>query len=335
MPDEPNKSKKPLAILAVVLVLCALVATWLVLKSRGAKIPNQAPIAALLLDSVDETNRIATLSDGGSQDPDGTLRSWRIDWGDGKEANLFSIPQKVGHTYASEGQYTISLWCVDNLGATSSVPAMTNITFDFLKRQKALEAAQAEARRAEEAKREADRLKAEQAKMEADRLEQERQKQLAAAMEAQKAREAQELEQKRMADAEMARKAATPPPTPLAAGLSANPFSGKVGYTPAGHSLGDFEIYKETTDGKANDGNLLVILSTHCINFPGTTIPTANWQIDGKEVNLQAGRIRASLSPGQHEVTARFTPKSGLQPKEIKADVTVETNGDCTVAPKK
>jgi hypothetical protein len=337
MSNEPNKNKKPLAILAVVLLLCALVGAWLVLKSRGAKTPNLAPIAALRLDSLDETNRVATLSDGGSRDPDGTLQSWRIDWGDGKEEKLSSIPQKAAHTYASEGQYTISLWCVDNLGATNSVPAVTNITFDFLKRQKALELKQAEA------KREADRLKAEQAKKEAERLEQERQKQkeLAAAMEAQKAREQQELEQKRKAEAEMARKAkeaatpATPPPTPLAAGLSANPSSGKVIYTPAGSTLGDFEIYKETIEGKGKDGNLLVILATRCVNFPDTTIPTANWQIDGKEVPLQAGRIRASLSPGQHEVTALFTPKAGLQPKAIKADVTVGTTGDCDVVPRK
>ena len=155
-------------------------------------------------------------------------------------------------------------------------------------------------------------------------------------METKKLREQQELEQKRKADAELARqKAAMPPPTPLAAGLSANPFSGKVIYTPAGSSLGDFEIYKETTEGKGKDGNLLVILSTRCVYFPDTAVPTANWQIDGKEVHLQAGRIRASLSPGRHQVTALFTPKSDLQPKQIKADVTVGTNGDCTVVPRK
>jgi hypothetical protein len=61
MPDEPKKGKKSFAILAVAL-LCALVAAWFVLKSR--KTPNMAPIAALRLDSIDETNRVATLSDG-------------------------------------------------------------------------------------------------------------------------------------------------------------------------------------------------------------------------------------------------------------------------------
>src|SRR6266481_6904598 len=166
MPDDPKKGKKSLVVVAVVLLLCA-VAGWLVFKSRNAKTSNMPPIAALRLDSLDETNRVATLSDNGSHDPDGTLQSWRIAWGDGKEDNLSSIPQKAAHTYDTEGEYTISLWCVDNDGATSSPPAMTNVTFDFLKRQKALELAQAEA------KREADRLKEAEAQREADRLKEE------------------------------------------------------------------------------------------------------------------------------------------------------------------
>ena len=333
MPDEPKKSKT-LAVLAVLLLLCALVAGLLILKSRHAKAPNMAPIAALRLDSIDETNRVATLSDGGSHDPDGTVRSWRIAWGDGKEENLSSIPQKVAHTYASEGKYAISLWCVDNLGATSSPPAMTNVTLDFLMRQKALELAQAEA------KREADRLKEEAARKSAERLEQERQqKELAAARDAQKAKEQQELEEKRKAEeADLARKkakeAAIPMPNPLAAGLD-DPSSRTVIFTPRGFALGDFRISKEKTEGKGNDGNLLVILTTRCVNFPNTPIPTADWQIDGKNVQVRASRIRASLSPGEHQVNALLTPKEGSQPTELKADVTVQTTGECVVVPRK
>ncbi len=340
MPDEPKKSKTPIAILAVVLLLCALVAAWLVFKPRRAETPNTPPIAALRLDSIDETNRVATLSDGGSQDPDGTLQSWGIAWGDGKEENFPAIPQKVAHTYAAEGEYTISLWCVDNRGATSSPPAMTNITFDFLKRQKALELAQAEAKRQAEAKLAAERLKEEEARKQAERLEQERQKQMElAAQEAQKAKEQQELEAKRKAEAELAqqkaKEAATPPPTPLAAALSENPSSLLVIFTPPQCTLGEVQIRKETTEGKGTDGNLLVVLVTRCVNFPNTPIPAADWQIDGKDVQLQASRIRASLSPGRHEVTARFTPTAASQPTEIKADVTVETSGDCVVTPRK
>ena len=345
MPNEPMKSKKPLAVLAVVLLLCALVAAWFVFRSQRAKTPNVAPIAALRLDSIDETNRVATLSDGGSHDPDGALSSWRIAWGDGQEENLSSLPQKARHTYATEGEYTISFWCVDNLGATSSVPAMTNITLDFLKRQKALEAKrdadrlkEQEARKQADAKREADRLKQAEARKQAERLEQERQKELAA-REAQKAREQQELEQKRKAEAELARQkakeAATPKPTPLLAGLSDNTSSRKVIYTPQGFTLGDFEIYKEKTEGRGNDGNLLVILVTRCVNFPETPIPISDWQIDGKGGPIQARRIRASLSPGGHEVTALFTPPEGSEPKKLRAEVTVQTTGDdCVVTAK-
>ena len=328
------KSKKPLAVLALVLLLCALVAAWFVLRSQPAKTANVAPIAALRLDSIDETNRVTTLSDGGSHDPDGTLRSWRIAWGDGKEEELSSVPQKAAHTYASEGEYRISLWCIDNLGATSSPPAMTNITFDFLKRQKALELAQAEA------KHEADRLKEEEARKQAARLEQERQKQMElAAQQAQKAREQRELEEKRKVQAELARQkaggAAKPLPPPLGAAMSDSPSSWGVIYSPPGWTLGEFQIYKERTEGRANDGNSLVILVTRCVNFPGIPIPTSDWQIDGKETHVRAGRIRASLSSGRHEVTALFTPKAGLGPKEIKADVTVEANGECIVVPRK
>jgi hypothetical protein len=345
---QPKKSKKSLAVVAVLLLLCAVVAAWLVFKSRQAKASNLPPIAALRLDSLDETNRVATLSDNGSRDPEGKLQSWRITWGDGKEDNLSSIPQKAAHTYDSEGEYTISVWCADNYGATSSVPAMTNITFDFLKRQKALEQAQAEAKREaerlkeEQARKEAERLKEEQARKEAERLEQERQKELAA-QEARKGREQQELEEKRRAEAELAqaraKKAAEtpvpPPPTPLAVALPDNPSSGKVIFTPPGCTLGEFQIFKEKSEGMEKDGNLLLILAIRCVNFPDTAVATSDWQIDGKNVLLQAGRVRASLSLGRHEVTVLLTHQAGSGPREIKAGVTVGTNGDCVVEPRK
>jgi PKD repeat protein len=339
MSDEPKKSKKPVAI-AVVLLLCALVAGGLFLNSRRAKTPNLAPIAALRLDSIDETNRVATLSDGGSHDPDGTVQTWRIDWGDGKEETLASMPQKQAHTYASEGEYTIALWCVDNLGATSSPPAMTNITFDFLKRQRALELVQAEAKRQAEAKLEAERLKEEEARKQAERLEAERKKQMElAALEAQKAREQQEMEARRKAEAELAqqkpKEAATPPPTPLAAALPDDSSSLRVIFTPPQSTLGEFQISKEGTEGKGNDGNLLVVLIVRCVNFPDTAIPNSDWQIDGKDTHVQSSRIRASLSPGRHEVTAHFSPKAGSQPTQIRAAVTVDTTGECVVTPMK
>jgi chemotaxis protein histidine kinase CheA len=220
---------------------------------------------------------------------------------------------------------------------------MTNITFDFLKRQKALEQAEAEAKREADRLKEEEAKKQEEAKKEAQRLEEERQKQELAAREAQKAREQQELEAKRKAEAELAAQKAKeaaetpkpPPPTPLAAALDDNHSSRTVNYTPSGCTLGEFRISNEKTEGMGNDGNLLVILAIRCVNFPDTPIPTSNWQIDGKDVGVQAGRIRASLSPGQHEVTALPTSKAGSQPTEVKAVVTVQKTGDCVVIPRK
>lgn len=347
MSNEPQKSNKNLVIVAV-LLLCAVVAGWLVFKSRQAKASNLPPIAALRLDSLDETNRVVTLSDNGSRDPDGTLQSWRIAWGDGKEESLTSNPKKAAHTYVSEGTYTISMWCVDNYSVTSSVPAMTNITFDFLQRQKALEQAQAEAKReterlqAEQARKEAERIKEEQARKEAERLEQERQKELAAQA-AQKAKEQQELEAKRKAEAELAQQQAKkaaetpvlPPPTPLAVALPNNPSTGKIIFTPPGCTLGEFQIYKEKAEGMGKDGNLLVILVIRCVNFPDSPVATSDWQIDGKKIQLQAGRIRASLSPGRHSVKANLTRAAGTGTTEIKADVAVGPNSDCVVTPVK
>ena len=324
-------NKKPLVIVGIVLLLCAGVAAWLVLKPGHEKAPNMPPIAALRLDSMDETNRVVTVSDGGSRDPDGgTLRSWRIDWGDGKEENLSAIPQKASHTYASEGNYGISLWCVDNLGATSSPPAITNITFDFEKRQLLV---QFEAKREAEAKR----LKEEQARKEAERLEQEKAR---AAEEARKAKERQEQEAKRKAEAELARQKAitaqaAPPPDPLAKELPDKSSSTQVIYTPKGYLLGEFQIFKEKVEGTAANGNTLVILAIRCVNFPVTPILTSNWRIDGKDFQIPGGRIRASLPPGQHDITVFPKGKAGLVPAELKADVTVQKGGDCIVKPRK
>jgi hypothetical protein len=174
----------------------------------------------------------------------------------------------------------------------------------------------------------------EEARKQAELLEQERQKELAA-RKAQKAREQKGLEQKRKAEADLARQkakeAATPPPTPLVAALPDYPSSRKVIYTPPGYTLAEFQIYKEKTEGRGNDGNLLGILVTRCVNFPETPIPISDWQVDGKGGDVPARRIRASLSTGEHAVTALFTPKAGSQPKELKAEVTVQTTGGCVL----
>jgi len=66
MPDQPWKIKKSVKVIAVVLLLCAVAAAWWFIQGRLAKTSNLPPIAALRLDPLDETNRVATLSDAGS-----------------------------------------------------------------------------------------------------------------------------------------------------------------------------------------------------------------------------------------------------------------------------
>ncbi len=204
--DKAYKARRALSVLGLLLLLCALLAAcfwgWPLAKRWYAKAFNKPPIAALRVDSLDETNRVAVISDNGSLDPDGALQHWRIAWGDGKEETLATPPRELSHTYGSERDFTISFWCVDNHGATSSPPALTNISFNLLRRQKVLE----EARLA--AQREAERIK-EEAQKEAERLKEEaqRQKELAD-QQARQAREAQELADKKKAEAELAQQSA-------------------------------------------------------------------------------------------------------------------------------
>jgi len=128
--------------LALLLLLCTLLAAliwgWPALKHWAAKEFNRPPTAAVRLESLDETNRIATVSDAGSHDPDGTLQLWRVAWGDGKEDQFSQPPKTVSHTYETERDYTILLWCVDNYGATSAPPASVDAKFNYDRNRNAL-----------------------------------------------------------------------------------------------------------------------------------------------------------------------------------------------------
>ncbi|HEU5404236.1 MAG TPA: PKD domain-containing protein [Terriglobales bacterium] len=88
-------------------------------KMSGAipwTIGNQAPIAKL---SVTPTSGIAPVSvsasTAGSSDPDGTIASTTIDFGDG---TVVSGPS-ASHTYSVAGNYTVKTTVTDNLGASS------------------------------------------------------------------------------------------------------------------------------------------------------------------------------------------------------------------------
>jgi hypothetical protein len=78
-------------------------------------------------------------------------------------------------------------------------------------------------------------------------------------------------------------------------------------------------------------GISLVILTTRCVNFPETPIPTVEWQIDGNSVKISAMPDSSIPFPGAHQITALLMRKEGAQ-TELKADVTVQ-NGDCVIIP--
>lgn len=89
-------------------------------------IPNLAPVAVL---SVSPASGTATLtvsaSTSGSYDPDGSIVSTVINFGDG------SAPvngTSATHVYTSGGTFTVSATVTDNLGATSSKSATVTVT---------------------------------------------------------------------------------------------------------------------------------------------------------------------------------------------------------------
>ncbi len=86
---------------------------------------NQAPIAKL---SVTPTSGIAPVtvsaSTAGSSDPDGSIASTTIDFGDGTVVNGAS----ASHSYSVAGNYTVKATVTDNLGASSITTQAVSIT---------------------------------------------------------------------------------------------------------------------------------------------------------------------------------------------------------------
>lgn len=78
---------------------------------------NRSPIAALTVTPLAGTSPVTvTASSSGSYDPDGTLASTTIDFGDGS----ISTSANDAHIYASPGTYTVTLTVTDNAGAAAT-----------------------------------------------------------------------------------------------------------------------------------------------------------------------------------------------------------------------
>src|SRR5207244_715245 len=76
--------------------------------------PNQPPTAAFTASCPTLT---CSFTDQ-SSDPDGTIATWRWDFGDGSAAGTTRNPS---HTYSAGGSYTVTLTVTDNQGAQNSV----------------------------------------------------------------------------------------------------------------------------------------------------------------------------------------------------------------------
>lgn len=75
--------------------------------------PNQLPTAVANGGYVGEVGTVVNFSSAGSLDPDGSIISWQWDFGDGNTSSL----ENPNHTYASSGNYTVTLTVTDNLMA--------------------------------------------------------------------------------------------------------------------------------------------------------------------------------------------------------------------------
>jgi PKD repeat protein len=83
--------------------------------------PNESPTARFTSDT---TRRTVSVDGSGSSDPDGSIADYAWDFGDGTKSN----GEKVTHTYAKDGVYTIRLTVTDDAGATHSHAATVTIT---------------------------------------------------------------------------------------------------------------------------------------------------------------------------------------------------------------
>jgi PKD repeat protein len=120
--------------LYICLLLTVLVVTVAVLNTCGAgskssvsdPLPaKQSPVAKLSVIPISGTAPLTvTASTAGSSDPDGTIASYKIDFGDGTVANSGS----ASHTYSSAGTFTVSGTVTDNGGASSSASATVSVS---------------------------------------------------------------------------------------------------------------------------------------------------------------------------------------------------------------
>ena len=80
-------------------------------------IPNVVPTAVIVADG---TGFDFSFGAAGSVDPDGSIVSYTWDFGDGSAPVTVAVPDPVAHTYASPGDFVVTLSVVDDDGGTGT-----------------------------------------------------------------------------------------------------------------------------------------------------------------------------------------------------------------------
>jgi outer membrane protein OmpA-like peptidoglycan-associated protein len=94
-------------------------ASGLLDKCMAAAMPgNQPPISELSCPTSGVANQLLSFSATGSSDPDGTITSYKWDYGDGTTSD-FTFPRAT-HRYVSPGTYVVQVLVEDDKGATST-----------------------------------------------------------------------------------------------------------------------------------------------------------------------------------------------------------------------
>ena len=83
----------------------------------GGQLPNQSPTAAF---TSSKAKLKLTVNGATSHDPDGSVASYKWDWGDGSPVESGTSAQ-ADHTYANAGTFTVMLTVTDDDGASGSV----------------------------------------------------------------------------------------------------------------------------------------------------------------------------------------------------------------------
>ncbi len=88
------------------------------------EIENRPPVAVIAEVTPGGVGNVTAFDGTGSSDPDGSVVSWNWDFGDGST----SFGDEIGHVYASEGVYTVTLTVTDDDGATGVTTQVVRIS---------------------------------------------------------------------------------------------------------------------------------------------------------------------------------------------------------------